>query len=84
MQITASVIGKNCSIGKNVRMTHCYLLDNVLVEDGAVLTSALVCSQAHIKANAVLQPGAVISYKVSSLCDVKLASACLDSGRCLL
>ena len=68
MQITACVIGKNCCIGKNVKMKHCYLLDNVLVEDGADLTSALLCSQAHIKSKAVLLPGAVISYKVCLSC----------------
>ncbi|KAK9841354.1 hypothetical protein WJX74_004422 [Apatococcus lobatus] len=63
-EITACVLGKNCRIGKNVTMKHSYLLDDVRVEDGAILTSALVCSQAHIKADAQLLPGAVISYKV--------------------
>ena len=87
LQITACVLGKNCRIGKNVTMKHSYLLDDVLVEDGAVLTSALICSQAHIKADAHLLPGAVISYKVSPMlslspplcCRATLHSRLLDS-----
>lgn len=70
VQITACVLGKNCRIGKNVTMKHSYLLDDVHVEDGATLTSALVCSQAHIKSDAELLPGAVISYKVFLLSPV--------------
>lgn len=35
--IDASVIGRNCVIGRNVELTGCYVFDNVVIQDGAKL-----------------------------------------------
>lgn len=62
-QVTCSVIGRNCHIGRGVRMDGCYIQDNVRVGDGAHLTSAMVCEGAVIMHDAVVQPGSVISFQ---------------------
>ncbi len=64
-QVTCSVIGRNCHIGRGVRMDGCYIQDNVRVGDGAQLTSAMVCEGAVIMHDAVVHPGSVISFQVS-------------------
>lgn len=62
-QVTCSVIGRNCHIGKGVQIKGCYIGDYVTVQDAAQLTSAMVCEGAVIMRNAKLQPGSIVSFK---------------------
>ena len=64
VQVTCSVIGQNCHIGKEVRIAGCYIQDNVRVEGGARLTSCMVCEGAVIMHDAVVQSGSIISFQV--------------------
>ena len=64
LQVTCSVIGRNCHIGKGVQIKGCYIGDYVTVQDAAQLTSAMVCEGAVIMRNAKLQPGSIVSFKV--------------------
>ncbi len=64
VQVTSSVIGRNCHIGKEVHIKGCYIQDSVRVGDGARLTSAMVCEGAVIMHDAVLHPGCIVSFQV--------------------
>lgn len=63
-QITDSVIGRGCIIGKNVRITSSYIWDNTLIEDGAVIDHSIVASEAVIGKNVTLEPGSLVSFAV--------------------
>ena len=67
LQVTCSVIGRNCHIGRDVHMVGCYIQDHVQVCDGAQLTSAMVCEGSTIMHNAVLHPGCIVSFQVGSV-----------------
>lgn len=62
--IQNSVIGSNCVIGANVRIYGSYIWNDVKIGNGAVLTSAVVCDNVLVKEKAVVEPGAVLSFKV--------------------
>ncbi|KAJ0966515.1 hypothetical protein J5N97_023432 [Dioscorea zingiberensis] len=62
--ISKSVIGQRCIIGRNVVIESSYIWDNVTIEDGCKLTHALVCDGVHLRAGVVLEPGAILSFKV--------------------
>ncbi|GAQ80574.1 eukaryotic translation initiation factor eIF-2B epsilon subunit [Klebsormidium nitens] len=62
--IQNSVIGSNCVIGANVRIYGSYVWNDVKIGNGAVLTSAVVCDNVLVKDKAVVEPGAVLSFKV--------------------
>ncbi|XP_054810914.1 uncharacterized protein LOC129312367 [Prosopis cineraria] len=63
-KISNSVIGEGCTIGSNVQIEGSYIWDNVTIEDGCKLRHAIVCDGVTIKSGAVLEPGAVLSFKV--------------------
>lgn len=63
-KITNSVVGKGCTIGSNVLIEGSYVWDNVIIEDGCELRHAIVCDAVVMKSGSVLQPGAVLSFKV--------------------
>ena len=65
MQVATSVIGRNCRVGKNVRIHGSHLHNNVTVEDGATVQEALLCEGCVVMADAVIKPGAILSFKVS-------------------
>lgn len=50
--ISHSVIGRNCRIGKNVTLQGAYLQDDVTVGEGACVTYSLLCERV------VIRPGA--------------------------
>lgn len=62
--ISNSVVGEGCSIGSNVSIEGCYIWNNVTVEDGCILRHAMVCDGVMLKTGAVVEPGAVLSFKV--------------------
>jgi translation initiation factor eIF-2B subunit epsilon len=61
-KITASVIGANCKIGKNVTITGSYIWPGVTIEDNVTIDHAIVCDGAIIKAGAKVKKGCIISY----------------------
>jgi hypothetical protein len=64
LQVQCSVIGRNCRIGAGALIRNSYLLDNVVVGDDARVSSALVCSGTTVMRDAIVEPGAVLSFKV--------------------
>ncbi|KAF7149037.1 hypothetical protein RHSIM_Rhsim03G0245100 [Rhododendron simsii] len=63
-RISNSVVGDGCKIGSNVSVEGSYIWHNVTIEDGCTLRHAIVCDGVIIKSGAVLEPGAVVSFKV--------------------
>ena len=47
--IKESVIGANCEIGRNVRLTRCLLMEGVVVGDGVVLSGCTIGRRARIE-----------------------------------
>ncbi len=64
LQVEASVIGRNCRIGRGAHITGCYLLDNVSVGDQAQVSHSLMCDVVSVGAHATIFPGSVLSFKV--------------------
>lgn len=64
MQVTATVIGRNCRIGKGAQVVGCYLLDGVVVHEGAQISHSLLCDGVVIGANAAVNQGCILSFKV--------------------
>ena len=64
LQVEASVIGRNCHIGRGAHITGCHLLDNVRVGDRAQISHSLLCDGVHVGAHAMIFPGSVLSYRV--------------------
>lgn len=66
LQISCSVVGRNCTIGKEVVLRGCYIHDNVTIWDQAQLTSSIVFEGAVIMSGAVVNSGCTLSFRVSS------------------
>ncbi len=64
LQIEASVIGRNCRIGRGAHITGCHLLDNVTIGDQAQVSHSLLCDGVTVGAHAMIFPGSVLSFKV--------------------
>ena len=63
-QVTHSSIGRDCRVGKNVRIEGSYIWDNVVIEDNCEVSRCILCDGACVKANVRLQPGCILSYGV--------------------
>jgi translation initiation factor eIF-2B subunit epsilon len=63
-EISSSVIGRRCQIGKNVEIKNAYIWDDVVVKDGAKIDHSIIAHEAVIGQNAVVKPGALISFGV--------------------
>ena len=59
-KVSHSVVGKNCSIGRNCTLENVYLFENVIIEDGCLLKHCVVGENARISKECVLRSGAVI------------------------
>jgi translation initiation factor eIF-2B subunit epsilon len=58
--IYRTVIGHSCSIGKNVSISDSHLWQDVTVEDGAIISEAVLCNNCVIKKGATVPKGCVI------------------------
>ena len=63
-QIEASVIGRNCRIGRGAHVRGAYLLDGAVVGARAHVLGALLANGVHVGDNAVVPPGAMLSFNV--------------------
>ena len=52
--IQATVIGRHCQIGDQVKIQGCVLMDHIIVESGSVLVNSVICSNANIGKNCSL------------------------------
>lgn len=78
-QVEASVVGRNCRIGRGAHITGCYLLDNVSVGDQAQVSHSLLCDGVSVGAHAMIFPGSVLSFKVSTgIASQQLGGACCN------
>lgn len=50
--------------GSNVVIESSFVWDNVIIEDGVVICNSLICNEAKVLKNAVLQIGCIISFRV--------------------
>ena len=60
--VKKSVVGANCTIGANVKIVNCVLMDNVTIEDGCSLSGVTVCSGAHIEQGCELREGTCVGH----------------------
>lgn len=79
VQIEASVIGRNCHIGRGAHITGCYLLDNVRVGDQAQVSHSLLCDGVQVGAHAMVFPGSVLSFRVSPSYRITLAALSIQT-----
>ncbi|EFJ34609.1 hypothetical protein SELMODRAFT_166978 [Selaginella moellendorffii] len=64
-KIKNSVIGRGCKIGENVVVEGSYIWDNVTIADNVQVIQSIICDGVLVKAGARLEPGVVLSFKVT-------------------
>ncbi|EFJ09409.1 hypothetical protein SELMODRAFT_129936 [Selaginella moellendorffii] len=64
-KIKNSVIGRGCKIGENVIVEGSYIWDNVTIADNVQVIQSIICDGVLVKAGARLEPGVVLSFKVT-------------------
>lgn len=62
--VSDSVLGRRCTIGKNVKIEESYLWNDVVVGDGSDIQHAIIADGAIIGKNCLIQPGALVSFGV--------------------
>ena len=62
--ITHSSIGRNCKIGKGVKIEGCYIWNDVTIGDYCVLQKSIIASNVVIKPNVTVEDGCIISFNV--------------------
>ena len=62
--IERSTIGKKCLIGKNVKITNCYIWNKVEIQDGCEISDSIICDNVIIKKNAKISGGSIVSFGV--------------------
>jgi translation initiation factor eIF-2B subunit epsilon len=62
--LTRCTLGRNVSIGSDVRLAESHLWKGVVVENGASITQAIVCDHCVIGSGAVIHRGCVLGYGV--------------------
>ncbi|KAF3556836.1 hypothetical protein F2Q69_00017337 [Brassica cretica] len=55
---------KACDVVQSRSADGCYIWNDVTIEDGCEIGNAIVCDGVKIRAGAVVQPGAVLSFNV--------------------
>ena len=78
-QIEASVLGRNCRVGRGAHVRGSYLLDGAVVGARAHVLGALLANGVHVGDNAVVPPGAMLSFNVRP-CDHLLDYALWSCG----
>ena len=59
-----TIVGKNCSIGKDVTINGSFLWDNIIVEDGVKIDQSIICSGVKILKGAKIDAGCIIGNGV--------------------
>ena len=62
--ITHSSIGRNCKIGKGVKIEGCYIWNDVTIGDHCILQKSIIASNVVIKPNVTVEDGCIISFNV--------------------
>ena len=63
--ISNSIIGRDCYIGKGVTIDGAYIWNHVSIGDGSTVTRAIIASEASLGKKCTVEPGALISFRVS-------------------
>ena len=58
------MIGRNCRVGRGAHVRGAYLLDGAVVGARAHVLGALLANGVHVGDNAVVPPGAMLSFNV--------------------
>lgn len=61
-EIIRSIIGRNCTIGKRVKIKNSIVWDNVNIEDDCTITNAIICSGVIIRSGVIVFPGCILSF----------------------
>lgn len=62
--VSDSVLGRRCTISKNVKIEESYLWDDVVVGDGSDIRHAIIADGVIIGKNCLIKPGALVSFGV--------------------
>jgi translation initiation factor eIF-2B subunit epsilon len=62
--VTNSVIGRRCTIGRNVTIDNSYIWDDTYIKDGAVITQAIIADGCTVGTNSIIEAGALLSFGV--------------------
>lgn len=60
--IINSIIGRRCRIGRNVKLEHSYLWDDVIVGDGSEVSRAVLAGSVEIGRDCVVPHGSLLSF----------------------
>ncbi|KAI1385740.1 nucleotide-diphospho-sugar transferase [Hypoxylon trugodes] len=60
----ASVVGRNCKIGTNVRIVNSFIWDDVTLEDNAIIEHSIIADRGVIGKDTYVHDGSLISYGV--------------------
>lgn len=71
-RISNSVIGRQCYIGKNVKIEDSYILDGVTVDDGTTIRRSVLGGSATVGKNCVIEVGSLISFDVTIGNDISI------------
>ncbi|KAJ9593230.1 hypothetical protein L9F63_015229 [Diploptera punctata] len=76
--ISGSVIGENCSIGKNVIICNSYIWDNVVIGDGCNINNSVIAHKSELGENVILDIGNELKFNKGCIIgpDVLLPSDC--------
>ncbi|XP_062539221.1 translation initiation factor eIF-2B subunit epsilon [Armigeres subalbatus] len=75
-----SVLGNGCKIGKDCRISNCFLMDGVEVGDGCTLEHSILGGQVKIGANCNLTNGCVLGEEVELPKGTKVSKLTLQSS----
>ena len=64
LQVSASIVGRGCRIGKGAQIQGSYLHDNVTVWEGAHVDATILCEGVTVMPGACVREGSIISFKV--------------------
>ncbi|PRP87586.1 hypothetical protein PROFUN_04613 [Planoprotostelium fungivorum] len=59
-----SIIGRNCTIGRNVQIVNSYVWDDVVIEDNCVIHHAILANYSKCYPSTVLHHGCILSFNV--------------------
>lgn len=62
--VSDSVVGRRCTIGKNVKIKESYLWNDVVIGDGSDIQHAIIADGVIIGKNCLIKPGALVSFGV--------------------